>query len=191
MKSYADIFDKIISIENLFSAWDEFYKDKKQKEDVQHFEFELEQHIFQLHRDLKSKKYKHGPYTDFYIQDPKQRHIHKALVRDRVLHHAVFKILNPIFEPTFISNSFSCRVGYGTHKGVKVLEGILRKISKNGTAPCFGLKCDIQKFFDSVDHVILFAILKRRIKDSNVLWLLNEIIESYVSKPRERERERE
>src|SRR3989344_8390887 len=119
MKSHTDIFEKIISPENLFLAWGEFSKGKKQREDVQQFEFELEQHIFQLHRDLKLKKYKHGPYKNFYIRDPKVRHIHKAAVRDRVLHHAVFRVLNPIFEPTFIPHSFSCRVGKGAHRGVK------------------------------------------------------------------------
>lgn len=181
MKNYTGIFEKIISLDNIFSAWDEFYKDKKQKEDVQHFEFELEQHIFQLHRDLKSKTYKHEPYTGFFIRDPKQRHIHKALVRDRVLHHAVFSVINPIFEETFIPTSFSYRTGYGTHRGVAVLERIARRLYKNGTNPCFILKCDIQKFFDSVDHRVLLSILKRRIKDEDAMWLLQEIVESYSS----------
>lgn len=181
MKNYTGIFEKIISLDNIFSAWDEFYKDKKQKEDVQHFEFELEQHIFQLHRDLKSKEYKHGPYTGFYIRDPKQRHIHKASVRDRVLHHAVFSVINPIFEETFISTSFSCRIGYGTHRGVTVLEKMARRIQKNGTSACFILKCDIQKFFDSVDHNVLLSILRKRIGDKDTMWLLQEVVESYSS----------
>jgi retron-type reverse transcriptase len=189
MKIYKNIFSTIISPENLFRAWDSFKDDKRNKRDVQVFERRLEENIFQLHRELKNKTYKHGPYAGFYIRDPKQRHIHKALVRDRVLHHAVFSVINPIFEETFIPTSFSCRVGYGTHEGVTVLEKILWRVSQNSTRPCFVLKCDIRKFFDSVDHEILLNVLKKRIKDRDVLWLLEEIIESYASGARERERE--
>lgn len=188
MKIYDNLFDQIISPENLFSAWDAFKGDKRNKRDVLVFERHLEENIFKLHRDLKNKTYKHGLYTGFYIQDPKQRHIHKAEVRDRVLHHAIFLVINPIFEETFIPTSFSCRVGFGTHKGVSVLEKIARKIAKNDTNSCFVLKCDIQKFFDTVDHKILFSVIEKRIKDKDVAWLLRSIIESYASaKSRERE----
>src|SRR3989344_3088789 len=107
MRIYKELFNKIIDPENLFSAWDKFRQDKRSKKDVQRFEKNLEQNIFQLHRDLRDRIYKHGPYESFFIADPKRRHIHKATVRDRILHHAIFKVLNPIFEPTFISNSFS------------------------------------------------------------------------------------
>jgi retron-type reverse transcriptase len=181
MKTANDIYNEIISPQNLFLAWDEFKKNKRKKKDVQRFEWKLEENIFQLHRDLKSKKYKHGPYTSFHIQDPKQRHIHKATVRDRVLHHAIFKVVNPIFEPTFIAHSFSCRTGKGTHKGINDVFSMLRSISGNGFKLCFALKCDIKKFFDTVDHNILIGIIQKRIKDKNALWLLEEIIESFVS----------
>jgi RNA-directed DNA polymerase len=192
MKTYRDLFGKIISIENLFTAWETFKSDKKNKPDVIEFERHIEKNLFQLHRDLKNKTYRHGCYYGFYITDPKQRHIHKAEVRDRVLHHAIFSVLNPIFEETFIQTSFSCRIGFGTHKGVDVLERKARSVSRNGTADCFVLKCDIKKFFDSVDHAILLDILGKRIKDENAMWLLRCIIESYESTPvRERERERE
>lgn len=181
MKTYSNIFERIISPENLFSAWDEFKKGKQHKLDVQRFEFALELNLFQLHRDLKDKTYMHGSYEGFYISDPKVRHIHKATVRDRVLHHAVFKILNPIFEPTFIPNSFSCRIGKGTHKGVTAVEQMLRKESKNYTGPCFVLKCDVRKFFDTVNHNVLLEILSKRIADQDALWLLKEIIGSYAT----------
>lgn len=181
MKVYKNLFEKIISPENLFSAWDVFKSDKRNRYDVQQFEWSLEQNIFQLRHELKNKTYKHGPYTGFYIRDPKQRHIHKALVRDRILHHVVFSLINPIFEETFISTSFSCRIGYGTHRGIAVLEKMARRIYKNGTSSCFILKCDIQKFFDSVDHNVLLSILRKRIKDEDVMWLLQEVIESYSS----------
>lgn len=181
MKIYCDLFDSIISPENLFSAWDIFKKGKQSKRDVQRFEWQLEENIFQLHRELKYHRYKHGVYASFYIRDPKQRHIHKAIVRDRILHHAVFATLNPIFEPTFISNSFSCRIGKGTHKGIDILDKILRQISSNNFKSCFALKCDIKKFFETVDHSILLNIIRKRIKDVDVIWLLEEIIESFIS----------
>ncbi|TSC55833.1 MAG: RNA-directed DNA polymerase [Parcubacteria group bacterium Greene0416_39] len=179
MKIYKNLFEQIISPEPLFSAWDVFKQDKRKRPDVQRFEWNLEENIFKLHRDLKNKRYKHGPYKGFYIKDPKQRHIHKATVRDRVLHHAVFSVINPMFEPTFISTSFSCRIGYGTHRGVATLDNMMRKVSQNNTQPCYVLKCDIKKFFDSVDHNTLLSILGRRIRDEDVMWLLEEIIESF------------
>ena len=192
MKTYRDLFERIISPENLFAAWETFKKDKRNKPDVMEFERHLEKSIFQLHSDLKNRTYRHGPYYGFYIHDPKQRHIHKAEVRDRVLHHAIFSVLNPIFEETFITASFSCRVGFGTHKGVDFLERKARSVRRNGTADCFVLKCDIRKFFDSVNHAILLGIMKKRIKDEDTIWLLKEIVESYPAAPvRERERERE
>lgn len=182
MKIYKNLFEKIISLENLFSAWDEFKKDKRNKRDVQQFEWNLEENIFVLHRDLKYHRYKHGAYSSFYIHDPKQRHIHKATVRDRILHHAIFQVLNPVFEPTFIAHSFSCRENKGAHKGVSSLERMARKISQNAHQPCFVLKGDIKKFFETVDHAILLSILKKRIKDADTIWLLKEIIESFTSK---------
>jgi retron-type reverse transcriptase len=181
MRIYRNVFNKIISSENLFLAWDKFKSGKQKKQDVQRFEWRLEKNIFQLHGDLKSHRYKHGAYTSFYIRDPKQRHIHKATVRDRIVHHAVFAILNPIFEPTFIANSLSCRTDKGTHKGIDILEKTLRQLSNNNFKPCFALKCDVKKFFETVDHSILFSIIRKRIKDRDALWLLEEIIESFVS----------
>ncbi|OHA17078.1 MAG: hypothetical protein A3G52_01570 [Candidatus Taylorbacteria bacterium RIFCSPLOWO2_12_FULL_43_20] len=179
MIAYKDLYEQIISPENLFLSWEKFKKGKRGKRDVAKFEFDLERNIFKLHRDLKEKKYRHGRYFGFYIRDPKVRHIHKATVRDRVVHHAVFRILNFLFEPTFIPTSFSCRIGKGNHKGVYALEDMGRKASKNYTRPCYALKCDIKKFFDSVDHEILLDLLAKRIKDKDTMWLLREIVGSF------------
>jgi retron-type reverse transcriptase len=181
MKIYNNIFEKMISLENLFQAWANFKSDKQQKKDVRKFEWKLEQNIFRLHWELRGRTYTHGAYTSFHIQDPKQRHIHKAKVRDRILHHAIFSMLNPLYEETFIPNSFSCRIGKGTHKGVLALEKMIEKESKNHSMPCFVLKCDIRKFFDTVDHEILLGIMFKRVKDENVRWLLKEVVESFSS----------
>lgn len=179
MKIYSNLFERIISAENLFSAWDEFRRGKLHKHDVQVFELDLEENIFKLHHELKAKTYRHSPYAGFYVRDPKQRHIHKAAVRDRIVHHAVFSVLSPIFEETFISTSFSCRVGYGTHRGVEALQKMIRRVSRNDTRPCYVLKCDVRKFFDSVNHEILFSVIKKRISCEDALWLVKTIIDSY------------
>ncbi len=181
MKIYSKLISKVCNPETLFSAWDEFKRGKSKKVDVINFEHRLEQNIFELFRDLSDKTYKHRPYDGFYVYDPKRRHIHKASVRDRVLHHAIFNVVNPIYEPTFIATSFSCRIGKGTHKGVEALDNMIRKVSLNYTRPCFALKCDVRKFFDSVDQKILISILKRKIRDADFLWLLEEIIGSFSS----------
>lgn len=181
MKCYRNIFTQIVSIENLFAAWDEFRTGKMGKFDVQMFAQTVETQLFDLHRDLAAGTYRHGAYFAFQITDPKQRLIHKALVCDRIVHHALFSVLNPIFEPTFIANSFSCRVGKGTHKGVATVEQMLRSVSRNNTRPCYVLKCDISKFFASVDHVILPRLISRRLHDERTLVLLREIIGSFHS----------
>ena len=179
MKVHEHIFERVITPENLFLAWEEFRKGKTSRKDVQAFEYRLEAHIFSLQRDLAAGAYRHGPYHAFHICDPKQRQIHKATVRDRIVHHAVFAALNPIFEPTFIAHSFSCRKGKGTHKGVDALEAMLRQVSRNHTRPCFALKCDIHKFFASVDRELLLRILANKINDERMMRLLTTIIASF------------
>ena len=181
MRIYTNLFNKLITPENLFFAWEEFRRDKKKKEDVLLFEKNLEREIFSLHRDLKSFTYRHSGYAGFYISDPKRRHIHKAQVRDRVLHHAIMNILYPHYEKVFIHNSFSCRIGKGTHKGVEALRSMLYKASKNNTRNVYILKCDIEKFFDSISHEILLSVLSSRIKDQELMNLLVEVVESFTS----------
>jgi RNA-directed DNA polymerase len=179
MKTYRNLFDKLIDLENLFYAWEEFRHDKKKKEDVMAFEKNLESEIFALHQELITGTYKHSGYTSFFISDPKKRHIHKAVVRDRVLHHAIMGILYQLYDKIFIHNSFSCRVGKGTHKGVEMLRSMLLKESRNNTRTVFILKCDIQKFFNSIDHDILIAILGKLVKDEKLIGLLIEVVRSF------------
>lgn len=104
-------FEVISDPETLFRAWYEFRKGKGNKPDVLEFEADLEPNIFRLSRELRSGKYRHSGYSDFYVLDPKRRHVHKASVHDRVLHHAVVRALEPVFDPSFIDDSFSCRKG--------------------------------------------------------------------------------
>ncbi|OGH21140.1 MAG: hypothetical protein A3J18_00470 [Candidatus Levybacteria bacterium RIFCSPLOWO2_02_FULL_40_18] len=172
-------YEDLIQIENLFQAFSEFKKGKKKRLDLQVFERNLEDNLFSLHLSLKNKTYQHGKYEEFFVNDPKRRHIHKACVSDRVLHHLLYKYLYSVFDKSFIYDSYSCRLDKGTHKGVERLELFARKVSKNYTRNCFALKLDIKKFFANVDHKILFELLKKRIEDEDILWLLKEVIQSF------------
>jgi len=177
------VFEEIISLENLLVAWYEFRNGKRSKVDIQAFEYHLEDNIFQLHEDLSGQRYSHGQYHQFQITDPKPRVISKAAVRDRLLHKAIYRVLYPKWDTTFIFDSYSCRNTKGTHKAFRRLTQMGRKISKNYTQSCFALKCDIKKFFDSIDHQILIGLLGGRIADEKLLQLLRGIIGSFEHSP--------
>ncbi len=174
-------YNDIISVENLFIAWNEFVRGKKNKEDVALFALHLTENILTFHHDLKSRTYTHGDYQHFIICDPKRRDIHKASVRDRLLHHAIYRKLYPFFDTTFTPDSYSCRDNKGTHRALRRFDVFARKVSRNHTRTCWILKCDIRKFFASVDHDILLTILKQRIQDNNIVGLLENVIGSFHS----------
>ena len=175
------IYDDIISLENLLGAWKEFVKGKRKKPDVQEFSLCLMDNIISLHEDLRRKVYRHGDYQAFRISDPKSRSIHKASVRDRLLHRAVSRKLYPFFDRTFIADSFSCRNEKGTHKAINRSRRFVGKVSKNNTRTCWILKCDIRKFFANIDHGILLRILRKRIFGEEIIQLLAEIINSFYT----------
>jgi RNA-directed DNA polymerase len=120
-------------------------------------------------------------YRHFRISDPKPRDIHKASVCDRLLHHAIYRVLYPFFDETFIADSFSCRKDKGAHKALDRFREFSRKVSRNNTRTCWILKCDIWKFFANIDHEILLGILSRRVPDKGILWLLHEVVESFFT----------
>lgn len=168
-------------MENLLAAWQEFLRGKRRKHDVQEFGHNLMDNVLKLHRELKNKTYQHGPYRAFNISDPKPRNIHKASVRDRLLHHAIHRKLYPHFDKKFVSDSYSCRVGKGTHKALDQFRAYAYCVSKNYTHTAWVLKCDIRKFFASVDQKILMDIVTRHIRDSDTAWLINQIVSSFNS----------
>jgi len=176
-------FEEVVGLENLCEAWQEFIRGKRKKKDVQEFMLRLGDEIADLHADLVSGKYTHGQYMYFRINDPKPRDIHKATVRDRLLHHAIHRKLYPFFAPIFISDSFSCQTGRGMHRALEHFQRSTRKVSRNNTRTCWILKCDIRKFFASVDHGILLTILRERITDHRLVGLLARVIESFQVKP--------
>jgi retron-type reverse transcriptase len=182
MKQFIHTYDSIITVEKLLKAWQEFLRDKKNKKDVILFQAKLMDNISSLFDDLKNKTYVHGGYVAFNISDPKPRQIHKATVRDRLLHHLIYQELYKYFDSKFIHDSYSCRIDKGTHKAINRFQGFSRKVSKNNTRTCFVLKCDIRKFFANIDHEILKNILEKHIQDKNILWLLGQVIDSFSTR---------
>ena len=165
----------------MLEAWKEFRSGKNKKSDVQIFERHLMSNIISLHRDLKDRSYVHSSYEHFVICDPKRRDIHKATARDRLLHHALYRTLYPFFDRTFIADSYSCRNNKGTHKAMNRFRSFAGKVSKNHTRTAWVLKCDIRKFFASIDQKILLGILQEKIEGKDIVSLLSKILISFDS----------
>lgn len=163
-------------------SWQEFLRGKRKRKDVTEFSIHFMDNIITLHKKLKDKTYRHGKYYAFKINDPKPRDIHKALVRDRIVHHALYRILLPYFDKKFIYDSYSCRIDKGTHRAVNRFRFFSRKVSRNNTQTAWVLKCDIKKFFASIDHAILKRTLEKHIVDKDILWLFGQIIDSFHTK---------
>lgn len=179
------VYDYIISFENLFISWQEFLRGKKKRKDVIEFSLKLSDNLFSLRQSLLSKTYRHGGYRAFKINDPKPRDIHKASVSDRLVHHAICRVLFPHFDKKFIYDSYSCRLDKGTFKALNRFRDFGRKVSRNNTQTAWVLKGDIKKFFASINHQILKNILLKYIGDENVLWLIDQVIDSFNTKGRE------
>lgn len=179
MKKFTKTYGEIITVPNLLLAWEEFLAGKKKRADVAIFQGRLIDNIFGLYRDLKEKIYRHGDYQAFKISDPKPRNIHKATVRDRLLHHLLYQEIYQYFDRQFINDSYSCRLDKGTHRAVRRLAEFRNKVSENNRKAVWVLKCDIRKFFASIDHKILKNILARYIDDGDLLWLFGQVIDSF------------
>ena len=176
-------FEDVVSIEGLLSAWEGFLRGKRRRKDVIEFGRNLMDHLFELHSDLINGTYRHGGYHEFRVNDPKPRLIHKASVRDRIVHHAIFSALYPFYDSTFIADSYSSRVGKGTHRAINRLRACFRRSTRNFRRTAWVLKCDIRRYFASVDHAMLMELLERRIGDRRIVLLLANIIGSFSMRP--------
>jgi RNA-directed DNA polymerase len=174
-------YEDIISVENLLEAWREFVKEKSKRADVQEFGRYLMQNVLKLHSELSAGTYQHGGYHHFKISDPKPRDIHKATVRDRLVHHATCRVLYEFFNRTFIADSYSCRLEKGTHKAMNTFKRYVYRESKNHTKTLWVLKGDIRKFFASIDHQVLLKIIERYISDKRIHVLVANIVGSFNS----------
>jgi retron-type reverse transcriptase len=171
-----------VTRDDIFRAWQKFKKGKMKKQDVLAFSMNAEIHLHRLWGSIADKTYRHGTYTTFSIRDPKLRVINKATVHDRIIHHAVFMKLEPLFEKGFIYDSYASRKGKGSLKMLKQFESFARKISYDNRRAVWVLKCDIRKFFDSVDHEILKLRILRKISDRQILVIIDEILKSFCTK---------
>ena len=174
-------FEEIFSFESILESFNEFKRDKKYKKDVTIFSMNLIGNLSSLHKDLTNGSYKHGGYRYFKISDPKPRDIHKASVRDRIIHHCIYRSLYPYFNKYFIHDSYSCRLEKGTHRAIHRFESFSRKESENGTKTIWIIKCDIKKCFASVDHSVLKSVLKHYLKCNKTFNVVNSIIDSFDS----------
>ncbi len=171
-------YDSLFSLDNIFLSWNKFYSGKADKKDVMLFESNLAENLLDLHKDLLNGSYRHGDYDYFKVYDPKKRDIHKAQVRDRIVHQIIFDYLSIICEPDFIANSYASRVGKGMHQAVYKLQYFLKKTLANNRN-CWVLKCDIRKYFCSIDKSVLLRLIGIRTTDARILELIREIIFSY------------
>ncbi|MEO5358732.1 MAG: reverse transcriptase domain-containing protein [Nitrospirae bacterium YQR-1] len=169
MKRTGNLFNPITDFRNLYIAFKKAFKGTNRTEECLAFHFNMEKELLQLQKELKEKSYKPGEYKNFKIYEPKERIISVALFRDRVVHHAIVNIMEPVYEKVFIYNSYATRKNKGTHKAILKAQIFIR------TNKWF-LKADIRKYFESVNHDILIDIIKQKIKDKDTLELLETII---------------
>lgn len=182
MHTYTNLWSKLCSYDNLELAWHKARKHKTLKPYVIEFEKNLKENLMVLRAELLLHSYRPRPLKTFILRDPKTRVISKSDFRDRVIHHAICNIIEPIFDKSFIYDSYANRKGKGVLKALERFDYFKRKVSRNNTKNCFVLKADIRHYFDRVDHKILIRILKRKIKDEKVIWLIRIILSNHKTK---------
>jgi retron-type reverse transcriptase len=189
MKSHKNIYEKIYSINNLAKAWRKARKGKTKKDYLIEFEKNIRENLLQLRKELLEQTYQPKPLITFILRDPKTRKISKSDFRDRIIHHAIINVLEPIFDKTFIYDSCANRNGKGNLFAIKRFDDFKRKVSGNGKivknkfndsnyVQGYCLKADIKHYFEEVNHEILIAIISRKIKDDNFIWLIEKILKN-------------
>lgn len=173
-----ELYNTLISIENLVLAWSKARKGKTKKHYVIEFEKNLERNLSDLRFELMSSTYKPIKLVDFPLRDPKTRIISKSDFRDRIIHHALINIIGITFQKSFIYDSCANQVKKGKTFALKRFEYFKRKVTRNNKCHAFCLKADIRKYFEEVNHEILINIIKRKIQDKEVLWLIQQILKN-------------
>jgi len=168
MKRIGNLYEKVISFKNLYKAFTKAKRGTKNTESLKFF-YNLENELFTLYQELSTKIYKPVKYRYFKIYEPKEREISVASFRDRIVHHAIINILEPIYENIFIYDSYATRKEKGTHRAIKRAQEYLKKNK-------WYLKADIKKYFESINPDILMQILQTKIKDKDLLLLIEVII---------------
>ncbi len=171
LKTFRNLWSQVVSWENLFAAYQKCRRRKRSTPAAAAFDFQWESNLLDLQRELMAGTYEPGRYRHFWVREPKLRKISAAPFRDRVVHHAVVRVLEPIYERRFIHDSYACRVGKGTHRALDRAQRFLRRYA-------YYLKTDIVRFYPSVDHEVMFAVLARQVGDTPLLELIAKILAS-------------
>ena len=173
LKTYRNLYPQVCAWENIELAYRRARKGKRARKPAATFEFDRERNLTELQQELRRKSYQPGPYHSFVIHEPKRRLISAAPFRDRVVHHALCNVIERIFERRFIHDSYANRIGKGTHRALDRCTYFSRRYR-------YALPCDVRQYFPSIDHAILRRILARYLADSDVMWLIDGILESGV-----------
>lgn len=171
MKSHADLWPRVTSFENLYQAFRRARVAKRGRADVAAFEFDLEGNLFRLHRELLDETYRPRGYRNFVVMEPTRRKISAAPFGDRVVHHGLCAVVEPLFDRVFLPHSFANRVGKGTHRALDRCRELVTRYR-------YVLRADVAKFFPSVDHEILYGLLARRVRCAPTRRLMRRILDS-------------
>lgn len=165
--TYAQVCDW----DNLYLAWRQAARGKRGRPAAARFEYHLADNLVALQEELTARTYRPGSYTSFYIHEPKRRLISAAPFRDRVVHHALCNVIEPAFERSFSADSYANRIGKGTHRALDRAQVFARRYP-------YVLQCDVRQFFPSIDHALLLDVLRRKVRDPGILWLIGQILAS-------------
>jgi len=182
MKSYKNIYPQIYDIKNIISAYKKTRKGKTKKAYVINFEKSLGKNLKNIHTELKLEIYSPSKLKTFILRDPKVRIISKSEFKDRIIHHAICNIIEPIFKKTFIYDSCANQKHKGTLFGIVRFEKYKLKVTNNLSKEAFCLKCDIKKYFDNVSREILIKILCKKIKCRKTIQLIEKILNNFKEK---------
>jgi len=182
-KTHRHLFEQIVAFDNLHQAYIKARQNKRYRSEVLSFSANLEEELLLLRRELIDRTYCTGRYRRFTVREPKTRLVAASPFRDRVVHHALCNIIGPIFEATFIHDSYACRVGKGTHAGADRVTEFLRHAHRQ-CGEVWVLKGDVAGYFPSVDHGILLRMIERKVRCPGTLWLVEEILDSWHTEGR-------
>lgn len=173
-KRYGNLFDQCFTFDNLYFAYLDARKSKRSKPSVKSYEADLGYNLVTLHKRIHDFEYQPDEYQTFYISDPKTRLVHAPSFQDRIVQHAIYRIVYPIFDKSFIFDSYGCRKGKGIHTASHRAQNYLRKSSPNS----YALQIDIRRFYASINHVILQNQLESKIKDKNLIDMMMTFVKS-------------
>lgn len=177
-KTHNNLYSQIVDFDNLWQAYLSARKGKRYRKEVAEFNTRLEENLMNIHNHLVWQTWQPGKARNFRIFEPKQRDIQAPPFADRIVHHALVRVVEPLFEKTFIYHSYACRNGKGSQRAVKALQQLLRKAERNSPNP-YAVKADIKSYFASINHDVLFSAIKRVVSCEQTLGLWRKIAKAY------------